>query len=152
MNSNVLRAVWIAVVCCAACSFGHAATAAESKMTPAKSEAADEWSGLALAVKAALEWWQKRATGFPEFQVSPPRPSWELMKDPFSKDKAITYTVLSEDGNDVWFAAHRGDRPTYWEVSMPTRANCTLVYSVAVDAANKEARVWEVRFVYPATL
>lgn len=35
---------------------------------------------------------------------------------------------------------------------MPTRANCTVVYSVAVDVAKNETRVWEVRFVYPVAL
>jgi len=153
MNLNACRVVWVAILCCAACGYGHAATVAESKTTLTKSEIPAEPPGLALAAKAALEWWQLRAAAFPEFQVSSPKSNWRVMTDPLAKDpKAITYTVLSEDGQDAWFAMTHSDRPNYWEVSMPTHANCTVVYSVAVDPPKEQTRVWEVRFVYPVSL
>lgn len=147
MNSNAFRAVWVAVLCCAACSFGHAAAGAESKMTPSKTAA--EPPGLALAVKAALGWWQQRAVAFPEFKASPPEPKWTKFEEHHSKElQETTYAALAKDESDNWFATTFADRPKQWEIRMPTHADCTVIYSVFADPATGETRVWEVRFSY----
>jgi hypothetical protein len=121
MNFNACKVGWLAILCCAACTYRHDATAAESTMARTNSEITAEPPGLRRAVKASLEWWQPRAAGFPEFQVSPPMAAWQMMKEPLAKNDATTYSVLSEDGKDAWFAMVRSDRPNYWEISMPTR-------------------------------
>lgn len=149
MNSNPFRAVWIVVLCCAACSFWHAANGADAKMAPSKNLSTAEPPGLALAVKAALDWWQQRAVAFPEFKESPPGDKWMKFEEHRLREpQETTYVVLAKDEGENWFATTSSDRPKQWEIRMPTRADCTVIYSVFADPTSGKTRVWEVRFSY----
>lgn len=154
MTKKLLNVAWCVALCFAGCHYEPTSRTA-APIAPQMDLQINnkEPEGLDSAVKVALDWWQRRGVGFPEFQISPPGEKWKLFEDRYAKNpQALTYVAVTKDGSENWWATTYRNRPKYWEISMPTHADCAVVYDIVVDAPLGQPSLSRVHFIFPVSL
>ncbi len=137
-----LASICINSLVMAGCQQQPMSTREEAVMVQKAVEPVETPRGLHAAADLAWAWWEMHKTGFPEFRVSPPQARWK------PDGKFATYRSGRKDGQGFWFATTYRDRPHFWEITMPTQAECDVVFSISVDDEGK-ARFTGIRLFYP---